>query len=262
MSRQAVVLAVVVGGLALSAHAPEQERPAFDVASVKPRTLPGTILSAPQGARPGGAFGMVNSTVARLVMYAYDLPDYQLIGGPGWMRTDRFDIAARAGQDASVPDIRRMLQSLLEDRFKLRTHTEQREMALYKLVMARGDGRLGPNIKESDDECTRLVQRPPDVPAGAVTVTGCSTVAHLAESSSRTMAAPVTDATGLVGLFEYAFYYSSGGDGLTATTSIAPDIAAPSYPTALQEQLGLKLEANRGAVEVLVIDSVERPTPD
>jgi uncharacterized protein (TIGR03435 family) len=135
-------------------------------------------------------------------------------------------------------------------------------MALYKLVMAREDGRLGPNIKESDDECKRLVQRPPNVPAGAVTVTGCSTVAHLAESSSRTMAAPVTDATGLAGEFEYAFYYSSGGQGLVAATSIAPDIQAPSFPTALQEQLGLKLESSRGPVEVLVIDSVEQPTPN
>jgi uncharacterized protein (TIGR03435 family) len=262
MIRQAVVLAVVIGGMVLSAHAPDQERPTFEVASVKPRTLPGTTLSAPQGVRPGGAFGMVDSTVARLVMYAYDLPDYEVIGGPAWVRTDRFDISARAGRDASVPDIRRMLQSLLEDRFKLHTRTEQREMTIYKLVMARGDGRLGPNIKESDDECKRLVQRPPNVPAGAVTVTGCSTVAHLARSSAHTMAAPVTDATGLVGLFEYAFYYSSGGGGLVAATSISPDLSAPSFPTALQEQLGLKLEPARGAVEVLVIDSVERPTPD
>jgi uncharacterized protein (TIGR03435 family) len=262
MIRRAVVLAFVCAVVGVSAHGPDQERPTFEVASVKPRTLPGTTLSAPQGARPGGAFGMVNSTVERLVTYAYDLPDYQVIGGPAWVRTDRFDIAARAGREASVPDIRRMLQSLLEDRFKLRTHTEQREMTLYKLVMARGDGRLGPNIKESDDECKRLVQRPPNVPAGAVTVTGCSTIAHLARSSAQTMAAPVTDATGLVGPFEYAFYYSSGGEGLRAGTSISPDVSAPAFPSALQEQLGLKLEAARGPVEVLVIDSVERPPPD
>jgi uncharacterized protein (TIGR03435 family) len=263
MIRQAVVLVVVVGGIVLlSAHAPDQALPTFEVASVKPRTLPGTSLSAPQGARPGGAFGMVNSTVARLVMYAYDRPDYQVIGGPAWVRTDRFDIAARAGREASVPDIRLMLQSLLESRFKLRTHIEQREMTLYKLVMARGDGRLGPNLTKSDDSCKRLVQRPPNVPAGAVTVTGCSTVAHLARSASQVMAAPVTDATGLAGEFEYAFYYSSGGDGLVAGTSLSPDINAPSFPTALQERLGLKLESTRGPAEVLVIDSVERPTPD
>ena len=261
MIRPTLVLAVVVGGMVLSAHA-DQERPTFEVASVKPRTLPVTSLSAPQGARPGGAFGMVNSTVARLVMYAYDLPEYQLLGGPDWVRTDRFDVAARAGRDASTPDIRRMLQSLLEDRFKLRTRTEQREMPLYKLVMARGDGRFGPNLTKSDDACKRLVQRPPNVPAGAVTVTGCSTAAHLAQSASRVMAAPVTDATGLAGEFEYAFYYSSGGEGLLAGTSLSPDINAPSFPTALQEQLGLKFESTRGPVEVLVIDSVERPTPD
>jgi uncharacterized protein (TIGR03435 family) len=262
MLRAALILAFVSGVAGMSAHAPDQERPTFEVASVKPRTLPGTTLSAPQGARPGGAFGMVNSTVARLVMYAYDLPDYQVIGGPAWVRTDRFDISARAGRDASIPDTRRMLQSLLEERFKLRTHTEQREMTIYRLVMARGDGRLGPNITKSDDDCKRLVQRPPNVPAGAVTVTGCSTVAHLARSSAQTMAAPVTDATELVGQFEYAFYYSSGGGGLVAATSVSPDIEAPSFPTALQEQLGLKLESTRGLVEVLAIDAVERPTPD
>ena len=264
MIRATLPLAFVGAVAVLSAQAPGPvpSMPSFEVASVKPRTLPGTSLSAPQGARPGGAFGMVNSTVARLVMYAYDLPNYQVTGGPDWVRTDRFDIAARAGREASTADIRRMLQSLLNDRFKLRTHTEQREMAVYKLVMARGDGRLGPNVTKSDDDCKRLVQRPPNVPAGAVTVTGCSTVAHLARSASGVMASPVTDATGLVGEFEYAFYYSSGGAGLVATTSIAPDIDAPSFPTALQEQLGLKLEASRGLVEVLVIDSVERPTPD
>src|SRR5688500_18058875 len=262
MIRHAVVLVVVVGGMVLSAQAPDQALPAFEVASVKPRTLPGTSLSAPQGARPGGAFGMVNSTVARLVMYAYDLPDYQVSGGPAWVRTDRFDIAARAGQDASVQDMRLMLRSLLESRFKLRTHTEQREMALYTLVMARGDGRLGPHVTASNDDCKRLVQRPPNVPAGAATVTGCSTVAHLARFASQVMGAPVTDASGLAGQCEYAFYYSSGGQGLVATTSISPDIEAPSFPTALQEQLGLKLESARGPVDVLVIDAVERPTPD
>ena len=221
--------------------------------------LDSTVRSAARAQR-GGVIGYWLGRSA--LSLADDLPEYRVIGGPAWSRTDRFDIDARAGRDASVPDIRRMLQSLLEARFRLRTHIEQRETTLYKLVMARSDGRLGPSLTKSDDDCRRLVQRPPNVPAGAATVTGCSTFAHFARFASQVMAAPVTDATGLVGEYEHAFYYSSGGDGLVAATSLSPDIEAPSFPAALQEQLGLKLEPTRGPVEVLVIDSVERPTPN
>jgi uncharacterized protein (TIGR03435 family) len=125
----------VVGGVAvLSAQdSAEQSAPAFEVASVKPRTLPGpATITQPQGARPGGAFEMVNSTVARLVMYAYDLRDYQVAGGPNWVRAERFDVVARAGRDASTGEIRRMLQSLLAERFKLVVRKEQREMPIMR----------------------------------------------------------------------------------------------------------------------------------
>ena len=262
MIRQAVVLAIVGGVAVLAAQAPAPpSKPTFEVASVKERELPLPTRVVAGPVAPGGAFNRT-TTIARLILYAYDLQDYQLEGGPNWLRSDIYDIAARAGREVTVGELRLMLQSLLEDRFELRMHTEQREMVVYKLVMARADGRLGPNLTKSDDDCKRLVQRPPNVPAGAVTVTGCSTFEHFARSASRVMAAPVTDATGLAGEFEYAYYYSSGGHELRAGTSISPDIDAPSFPTALQEHLGLKLESTRGPAEVLVIDSVERPTPD
>lgn len=92
----------------------------------------------------GGVVNVTKITVLSAVVYAYDLKHYQVVGGPDWIRNDRFTISARAGR--SVPDaqIKLMLQSLLEDRFKLVTHAEQRDMPFRALVVARADGRLGP----------------------------------------------------------------------------------------------------------------------
>jgi uncharacterized protein (TIGR03435 family) len=239
---------------ALQTQPTSPSRPAFEVASVKRRIEPGGILTQPQGPRPGGAFGMVNVPVVRLVMYAYDLRDYQVLGGPGWMRTDRFDILAAAGREASPAEMRLMVQRLLEERFRLVAHTERRDMPLYGLARTRPDGPLGPHLKKNDDSCRTLVERPASVPPGAVTTTGCGPMAVLANSASGVMRAPVIDRTGLAGNFEYAFYFQN------QSVDAAPNVNIPHYTTALEEALGLKLESARGPVDVLVVDSVQQPT--
>jgi uncharacterized protein (TIGR03435 family) len=207
---------------------------------------------------------MVNSPVVRVIMYAYDLRDYQLAGAPEWARTERFDIAARAGREVTLAELRLMVQTLLADRFQLKSHVEQRDLPLYTLVVARADGRLGPNIRRSDDECKRMVERPANVPAGATTTTGCGSPDVIARSASLQMGAPVIDKTGLTGLFEYSMY--SAQELPPSLVGVVPPLSGPanpdlpSYTIALQEQLGLKLEPSRAPVDVRVIDSLQQPT--
>jgi uncharacterized protein (TIGR03435 family) len=246
-----VALALTRVIVTLDAQTP---KPTFEVASVKPN------LSGSWGfnvsPRPG-FYSATNVPVAVLIQFAYDLQDYQLVGGPGWALTARFDIAARPGREVPTMEQRLMMQSLLEDRFKLVMHTEQREMPVFALVLARSDGRLGPNLRRMPDDCVK-------VKTGA---NGCGPISVVVNSASRQLRAPVIDKTGLTGLFNFSLHYSSDGTGPPFLPPIpsspdrpADDPNAPSYTAALQEQLGLKLESSRGPVDVLVIDSVQQPT--
>ena len=134
-------------------------------------------------------------------------------------------------------------------------------MTGYALVVARADGRLGSSLKKSDDNCKRLLRRPDNAPRTVVWMGGCSTMTDFARSATATMGAPVVDKTGLADLYEFTMLYSSAPAGVFSDAG-ADDSQYPIYMTALQEQLGLKLEGSREAVDVLVIESAERPTPD
>src|SRR5688500_7357428 len=139
----------------------QEPRPVFEVASIKPRTgAPQGITSLvlPAAPRPG-IFEHGNATVTQLIMYAYDVRDYQIEGGPDWSRIDRFDVAARAGREVPASTLRQMVQSLLAERFKLTLHEVQREMPTYTLVLARADG-PGPRLKPNNDECKSKVEMP------------------------------------------------------------------------------------------------------
>src|SRR5918994_7718629 len=109
-----LVTGAIVLAAAIAITPAQTRRPTFEVLSIKPRTEP-AALTGPQGARPGGVFEMVNVPVVRLILFAYDLLDYQVVEGPGWVRTERFDVSARAGSAVPVADIRVMLQSALAD---------------------------------------------------------------------------------------------------------------------------------------------------
>jgi uncharacterized protein (TIGR03435 family) len=192
--KRVVVLAwlAVMLGLVSRPTAQSPAGPAFAVASVKPSNpdAPG-----PRGMPVGGRFIASNLTLRELVLRAYALFDSQLDGGPDWQTSRRFDIQAKAsdpvaGMTAMLP----MLKTLLADRFKLKVHTESREIPIYALVVAREDGQLGPNITRSTADCSNterelaetsakagpgtvlgLLQKGQGLP-GPVT-TGCSVVA-------------------------------------------------------------------------------------
>ena len=264
MRRMMLTIAVLCA-LTLTGAA-QQPPPRFEVASVKPAppprpVAPGIIVGR---ASPPGSFNRTG-TVASLIQLAYDLlVEQQVVGGPQWLREDRFEIAARAAREAPFAEMRLMLRSLLAERFKLVVRSEQREMPTYALVFVRSDKRLGPGLKKNEDDCKSLVEQPRNVPPGAARATGCGSMATFVNTgASRQMGAPVIDATGLIGNFDWAYFYDAAGSLLGR--GIDPNVAdpnVPQYATALQEQLGLKLEPRRTPIPVIVIDSAERPTPN
>jgi len=213
-------------------------------------------------------------------------PDYQVTGGPDWKNTDMFDVVGTTGSDvplgpAGIEQKMLMLRTLLTERFKLSIHHETRDAPIYALVLANRDGRLGPQLHRSEVDCNALFARgpanapPPAPPApgqrspcrigvglGTITISSQS-ISTVARLLSRLMDRPVLDRTGLSGVFDLDLSFDPGGlPGLPPPPPGAdrPPSDAPSVFTAVQEQLGLKLESTKGPVDVLVVDHVEHPT--
>jgi uncharacterized protein (TIGR03435 family) len=268
--RQILLIVVLLGSLNPAATAqPQSPAPRFEVASIKlwnPPTTPVTRIVAVAAAPGSGVFNR-STSVARLIAEAYEVQDFQLNGGEDWVRTERYDVAARAGREVSQTELREMVQSLLADRFKLRVRTETREMPFLELRLARNDGRVGPNLHD----CSNPKDKEPDTPFraptnGSVATAGCAGegVGLLALIATRQLQTIVVDKTGLKGQWWFNVYY--GGDppqipGVDLSREKAnPDL--PSFEGALREQLGLRLDRTRGPAPFIVIESVERPTPN
>jgi uncharacterized protein (TIGR03435 family) len=289
-------VAATVGGVAVNllAQTPEP-RPTFEVASVRANTSGSNQETLRM--QSGGRFVAVNMPLIALIRNAYRLQDSQLVGGPDWIETTRYDITAKAEGDLAAPSPlgppntgMLMLQSLLEERFKLRVHREPREVPIYTLVRARPDGRLGNGLTVSTADCEALAAArgsggpPPDVPKpgerprcgarvgfGELTAGGQPLLA-LVSLLSATVGRSVVDRTGLTGRYDITLRWTP--DTLPRPAPGTPpnqpirmngveiDPNGPSIFTALQEQLGLKLDPTRGPVDVLVIDRVEPPSPD
>lgn len=266
--RFALVVALLAALVAPGAGA-QEPRPAFEIVSVKPRPgsperiMPYPISAAP---RPGGILQLTNTALSQLIMFAYDLSDSQVVGGPEWLRVDRFDVSARAGREVPTATLRLMMQSLLADRFKLAVQEIQRESPVHTLVLARADKTLGPRLKRNEGDCETKETMPPPPPIesrNAIWTAGCGSMSSFASSATVRMNAPVIDKTGLAGNYQWYLYYDGQGrfHGEPADAVIPTrDPNLPQYAEALQEQLGLKLESSRGPVKVVVIDSVQRPT--
>jgi uncharacterized protein (TIGR03435 family) len=224
--------------------------------------------------------------IVRSVYPGHSFPG-QIVGGPTWVRSDRWEIIAKTDPGRSNDEIREMARALLAERFQLSLHIETRELPAYLLVRARDDGALGPGLSVPDIDCDayRTAQRRgeplPSAPvggrlpcvatimgsrssptgrgsrltAGGTTINGITTL--IAEQIGR----PVVDATGLDQLFDIELEFSARP--LSASPSAASvDDDGPSIFEAIQNQLGLKLESGRASVDVLVIDRVEPPSPD
>ena len=260
--------AVLVAILWFSAALAAQEFPTstetvltFDVVSIK--SLNGTArprMPGPQQSQ--GRFARAAATLRQLVQYAYDMQPSQVTGGPAWVSTSRFQVDARTERTTTPAQMRAMVRQMLAERFALKAHTDVRERPIYRMVVARRDAKLGPWIYPIDDaECGGSNPQPCHLAtwSGGLTSSGMvlPQLAATLFNSSRTTGVdrPVIDQTGLTGMFGFTLMFSS----FDTVPQVSDD---PSIFTALREQLGLKLEPARGPVEVLVIDSVERPTPN
>jgi len=287
MARIVLVLGMAV---AMSIGQEREQKPlAFEAASIKPNTStsPGRRIGV-----PGGRFVASNVTLKELIATAHGQPglipqallNYQISGGPNWIDSDRFNVDATAAGDVvrGSEGTRRkqlMLQALLAQRFNLAMHHETKQMPVYALVMARRDKQLGPKLRRSDVDCApvlaaRRTTNPPyfadDPCSSGVSIMGLlkggsMTMSDLSVWFSKLLDRAVFDRTGLSGAFSVEVQFSS--DGLPGLPPPPPGVAfppsqGPSIFVAVQEELGLKLESTKGPVDVLVIDRVEKPTPD
>lgn len=241
--------------------------PAFEVVSIKSNVS--TSFPVGPATRPGGSFIAMNVPLFRIIQFAFAVPDYRLTGGPDWVRSDRFDVEAKAERDVSSEQMRAMVQALLANRFHLTIRRESRQMPIYGLLVARDDRQLGSSLRPSAPGCaapggpgqTMDESRTPN--GGNTTRRTCASIAALIATVSTALQSTVDDKTGLRGMWDYELSFTGERRRGADAVAVARDPNdAPAIFTAIQEQLGLKLEPSRGPVEVLVIESVERPTPD
>jgi len=290
-------LIVPAADVSLGAQAQEPKPlPRFEVASVKPS-------KGPTGERgqPGGRYTATRTVkffIADAFFFATPLAQSRVIGGPLWIDSDLFEIDGKASTpwprspDGPPREVFLMIRSVLEERFKLKTHMETRELPVYELVLAKADGPLGPQLKRPDIDCDAIIaavnagapppQRQPNgpPPCGAMrgparVMAGSIPMSQLANMLTFVMADAngpagnadarlVIDKTGLSGRFAFTLAWTPEKmpEG-TPPAGIPPiDPNGPRLETALQEQLGLKLQPTRSRMDVVVIDSVEQPTAD
>jgi uncharacterized protein (TIGR03435 family) len=194
----AVALAAAMAPI-LHAQAPRSKtQQAFEVASIR-RNLSGE-RGFTVNAAPGGRVVATNVPIRNLIQNVYRLPDSQIVGGPAWLASDRWDIVASAGGAPNRQQMLEMLKNLLIERFELVTHTETRELPFFALVVARSDGRLGPQLTADALDCATL---PPGAQAcgtdrgpGVITTTGTA-MNEIAANFSRVVGRPVVNETNL-----------------------------------------------------------------
>lgn len=242
--------------------------PAFDVAAIRENqsdhTARSHIISSPND----GRFTAINVPLKMLIQFAFGIPESRILDEPGWINSTKFNIDAKA--DSSIDDQMRvlssnegkaqkrlMLQALLADRFQLRVHTEARDLPMYVLVVAKS----GPKFLELKANGTTI-----DGGNGRIQVQGGeNTVALFAEQLANSLGRPVVDQTGIQGRYNIALQWASDDGaatklGGTQVGTAAVDLPGPSIFTAIQEQLGLKLESRKGLVQVLIIDHIDKPS--
>jgi uncharacterized protein (TIGR03435 family) len=221
--------------------------PQFEVASVKravpqggPGDIPRNMDTSP------GHFAMRNVPLRFALEWAYDLKDYQL-SGPEWIKNEeRYDIIANAAGPASNPEMKPMLQTLLTERFQMKIHRETRDLSVYALVPGKGAPKVKPPAPGAG----------PELSGGATGVLFHNQpISRLTFLLSRRMDRPVLDLTGLDGLYDFTLDIS-GLNNFNPRS--ADDISGPSIFTAVQTDLGLKLDSRKAPVDILVIDSVNK----
>jgi len=266
-----IAVSLVAGTVALSGRqaqpSPPAETATFELTSVK-RNISGSERTSTRG-QPNGGWSATNVRLKAVIARAYEVREFQITGGPDWVNFDRFDIAAKGPEGTPTERRFAMLRRMLADRFKLVTHVETREQPVYLLVLARPDGRLGPQLKRSTLPCAGQTTPQPGSTCGVDTSVNDSfgTMSAKGVTMDRIAAAVanfavnriVIDRTGLQGAFDADLRFATDGAALAVANRVDD---ASSIFTAVQEQLGLRLQSDRGPVPFIVIDSIQEPTPD
>ena len=233
-----LVLSMVAVGLG--------QTPNFEVASVKATAVQDGSLTV--NYPPGGRYSAQNLTVKALLGMSYGVQGYQILGGRGWVDSGGFDIEAKAAGGVGEPtheQVNQMVQALLADRFQLALHRETRQLPIYVLVAGKTGAKMLPG--ESSAQGSKMMM-------GQLIIKKMS-MTGLANILTFDLNRPVIDQTGLKGEYAFTLEWTPGLREADAGTA-----SRPSLFTAVEEQLGLKLESTKGPVEVLVIDRVEKPS--
>ena len=261
--------------LAALAQGKQGVLPAFEVASIKVNTSGSENFGF--NARPGGVMVAINVSARQVVTFAYSMQNSRVEGGPDWLDTVRYDITAKASEAATPDQMLLMFRTLLADRFKLTMHMDARDTAIFALVRARADGRLGPQLRASstaDCDAARAEQARGAAIAAAdgrpicggrtragFIMAGAVSMDELARNMSRMVGRAIVNRTGLPGRYDFDLKFTPEGELTTVAADRGPD-TSPSLYVALEEQLGLKLEPQRAPVDLVVIDSIQRPVED
>ena len=238
---------------------------AFEAASIKPSPPETRFFS--MNKLPGGRLRTTGATLGDLLELAYHLESFQITGGPSWLNSARYDISATAKGDAvTAEQQRQMIQNLLADRFKVVVHREIKQLPIYELTVTKSGSKL------SGAETGSCPDPPvPSNPCGGFRISNRSlmtgnkvTVVQLAADLSFLLGRLVVDKTGINGIFDIRLEWTPDPNLGKASGDAEPRPGSdgPSIFTAVQEQLGLKLESRRGPAEILVIDRAEKPSPN
>ena len=233
--------------------------PAFDVASIRPHTPLPHERSHIWSSSSDGNFRTMNVSLKAIIQYAFDIPESRIIDAPAWTSSQPFDIEAKSDDavaqrlhdlpsDQAKPIKLAMIQSLLADRFGLKTHREQRQLPIYELVVARS----GSKLTQSKSDGLTINHGPDHFNGQGITLP------LIAQELSRDAGRVIIDKSGITGRFDIDLRWQP--DDAPPVRLNGEETSFPSLFTALQEQLGLHLEAAKGPVEVLVIDDVHPPS--
>ena len=256
MSRGFLTIAVIICSVApASAQQPPAgaaSLPSFEAASIRPngsgpidfRFLPTRFVGT-------------NLTLGQLIEQAYNIQPRELIGGPDWLRVDRFDVTATTGAEVSQDQMRLMLRSLLADRFKLQIERETRTGTVYRLI-ARNVHDLKPPAKPDERPRVATMRNDGNGVLSYEYVGYNATMAQLAVTLGGQLRAPVTDETKITGSYDFRIRWAYD----EPVGGIPPDPNMPTIVTAIERDLGLKLEPGKGPIPVHVIRSVARPSPN
>ena len=271
---------VRVLALLMALQLQDAKGPQFEVASIKPAAPDARGMYFRTTA--GGTLNITNMSLKEMIIFAWRLQPYQVSGGPPWLDSVRFDITAKPENKPKQDELQAMLKALLADRFQLATHPETKELPIYALALARKDGKLGPKLTEAkeggcitpDPTQPRAPQEPGKPPpryCGQMMMAMrtlniiSGSVGNMAPMLARMLGRTVIDKTGLTGKYDISLEWTPDEAQLAMMPPDLPkpppsEMQGPTIYTALQEQLGLKLESQKGPVEVLVIDRAEKPT--